>query len=142
MASSVRVKGTRQLNSRLQALKAVWKPIGRDWGRSDVKENRSRVPVLTGRLRRSFRVSSVSSRGVRVVGHYTGYFVDAGPKPHDITARNGGRLIFKSKGRTYFARKVHHRGYRGRPFRVRAAQAALRDNPMAEAVVKEWNRAA
>ncbi len=134
--------GAKQLRSRLTAIKTVWKPVARKWGKSDVEEMRTRVPVKTGRLRRSFRVTSVSGKKVRVGGHFTAYFVDAGPKPHDITAKRGKDLIFKVDGRTIFARKVHSRGYRARPFRQKAAEEALRRNPMAQELIELWNKAA
>ena len=137
------LQGGRQLHARLNAIKEVWKPIARNWGRADVQEMRQRVPVRTGRLRRSFRVTSVSSRRVRVGGHFTAYFVDAGPKPHDIRPKSArGHLIFQSRGRTIFARKVHSRGYRARPFRAIAAHEAMRKNPQAKALIDLWNKAA
>ncbi len=136
------LKGSNELRSRLKAIKTVWKPVARKWGRTDVEEMRTKVPVRTGRLRRSFRVTSVSGKKVRVGGHFTAYFVDAGPKPHDIRPKGGGFLIFKAQGRTIFARKVHSRGYRARPFRQHAAEEALRKNPMAGELIKLWNDAA
>lgn len=136
------LKGGRELRARLTAIKTVWKPIARKWGRADVLEMRRRVPDRTGRLRKSFRVLSVSGKKVRVGGHYTAYFVDAGPKPHIIAAKGKGDMIFRVKGRTIFARKVHHRGYRARPFRTRAAVEALRQTPQAVEVIKLWNDAA
>ena len=136
------LKGGKELKARLNAIKASWKPIARGWGRDDVKENRARVPERTGRLRKSFRVTSVSSKKVRVGGHYTAYFVDAGPKAHDIVKKGPGTLVFKGSRGTVFARKVNHRGYRARPFRQKAAEEALRKNPMAAEIIKQWNSAA
>lgn len=136
------LKGSRELQARLKAIREVWKPIARKWGRSDVEEMRARVPVRSGRLRKSFRVTSVSGKKVRVGGHFTAYFVDAGPKPHTITAKGSGSLVFKGRKGTVFAKRVHSRGYRARPFRQRAAEEALRKNPMAQEVIDLWNRAA
>jgi hypothetical protein len=136
------LKGSNELRARLKAIKETWKPVARKWGKTDVEEMRAKVPVRTGRLRRSFRVTSVSGKKVRVGGHFTAYFVDAGPKEHDITAKRGGHLIFKVEGRTIFARKVHSRGYRARPFRQKAAEEALRKNPMAKELIDLWNKAA
>ena len=136
------LQGGPQLRARLTAIKASWKPIAKAWGKSDVQEMRSHVPERTGRLRKSFRVTSVSSKKVRVGGHYTAYFVDAGPKPHDIVPKGPGTLVFKGRRGTVFARKVHSRGYRARPFRQKAAEEALRKNPMAVEVIKQWNSAA
>ncbi len=139
---AVTLKGERELRARLAAIKEVSKPILRKWGRSDVDLMRQQVPVKTGRLRRSFRVTSSSKTKVRVGGHFTAYFVDAGPKPHDIVPKTHPRLVFKEKGRTIFARKVHSRGYAARPFRARAAHQALADNPQAQELITLWNRAA
>ena len=136
------LQGGPQLRARLKAIKESWKPIAKAWGRDDVKEMRQRVPEKTGKLRRSFRVTSVSSKKVRVGGHYTAYFVDAGPKAHDIVKKGPGTLVFKGSRGTVFARKVNHRGYRARPFRQKAAEEALRKNPMAAEVIKQWNSAA
>ena len=136
------LKGSRELKARLNAIKQVWKPIARKWGKADVAEMRTRVPVRTGRLRRSFRVTSVSGKKVRVGGHYTAYFVDAGPKAHDIVKKGPGTLVFKGRHGTIFARKVHSRGYRARPFRQRAALEAMRKTPQAAEVIKLWNDAA
>jgi hypothetical protein len=136
------LRGSRELQARLRAISQTWKPVARKWGKADVIEMRDRVPVRTGRLRKSFRVTSVSGKKVRVGGHFTAYFVDAGPKPHDIRAKRGEFLVFKAQGRTIFARKVHSRGYRARPFRKRAAEEALRKNPMARELIELWNKAA
>jgi len=138
----VSFKGGPELRARLNAIKTVWKPIARKWGRADVMEMRRRVPVKTGRLRKSFRVTSVTGKRVRVGGHFTAYFVDAGPKPHVIKARGKGEMIFRVKGKTIFTRQVHHRGYRARPFRQAAAVEAMRQTPQAAEVIKLWNDAA
>ncbi len=136
------LKGSSELRARLNAIKQTWKPVARKWGKTDVEEMRTRVPVKTGKLRRSFRVTSVSGKKVRVGGWFTAYFVDAGPKPHDIKPKGAGFLIFQAQGRTIFARKVHSRGYRARPFRQHAAEEALRKNPMAKELIDLWNKAA
>ena len=137
------LQGGPQLRARLKAIREVWKPIAKEWGKADVLEMRARVPVRTGRLRKSFRVTSATGKKVRVSGHYTAYFVDAGPKAHTITAKGRGQLIFKgSRGGTIFAKKVNHRGYRARPFRAIAAHEALKKHPMAQELINLWNKAA
>ena len=136
------LQGAAELKKRLAAMRTAWKPIGRQWGKLDVHEMRAHVPVKTGRLRKSFRVTSSTGKRVRVGGHFTAYFVDAGPKPHTITAKHGGSLIFKGRHGTVFARQVHSRGYRARPFRQRAAEAALDKTNMAQVVIDLWNKAA
>ena len=136
------LQGSAQLRARLKAIKETWKPLGRAWAKDTYKTARPMVPSRTGRLRRSIRVLGVSAKRARVGAHHTAYFVDKGPKAHTIKAKRGSYLIFQSGGRTVFTRQVHHRGYRGRPFRRRAAIEGLRKNPLAVAVINQWNDAA
>jgi len=138
----VSLQGARELRARLKAIKEAWKPVARKWGRSDVLLMRARVPVKTGKLRRSFRVTSVSGKRVRVGGYYTAYFIDHGTKAHDITPKRARGLVFEAEGRTIFTRKVHQRGNRARPFRQQAAEEALRQNPWTQEVIDQWNSAA
>ena len=77
-----------------------------------------------------------------VSAHYTATFVDGGTKAHDITAKTGGTLAFTGSNGPVFARKVHHRGARAKPFKQRAAREALRRNPMAQELIDLWNKAA
>ena len=137
------LQGGKQLNARLKAIKDVFKPVARTWAKETVAAGRPLVPVDTGRLRRSFKVKSVSGKRAVVGAHYTAYFVDAGPKPHIIKAKKAKGLYFKAKnGNTVFTRSVHHRGYKARPFRQRMAEEGLRKTPAAEELVKLWNKAA
>lgn len=136
------LKGGPQLRSRLRALKGAFKVYGREWADGTVVEARPRVPVREGKLRRSIRVRNASQRRATVVANFTAYFVDRGPKPHVIRAKKARNLVFQAGGRTIFTKQVHHRGYRGRPFRHAAALASLRKHPMAAVVVKAWNQAA
>jgi hypothetical protein len=136
------LKGGRELRARLKALRVAFKPIGRTWADGTVEAARPKVPQRTGRLRRSIRVKNSTQRKATVAAHFTAFFVDAGPKPHAIKAKKANRLIFSAGGRTIFARKVNHPGYRGRPFRAQAAHESLRRNPMAQSIIKQWNEAA
>lgn len=136
------LKGAPQLRARLKAIRVAFKPIGRTWAEGAVDAARPKVPIRTGKLRRSFRVKSATQRKAVVGGSYTAFFVDAGPKRHTIAPKRGGHLIFQAGGRTIFARKVNHPGYRGRPFRAAAAHEALRRNPLAQGIIKQWNSAA
>jgi hypothetical protein len=127
----------------MKALRLAFKPAGRAWADEAARQMRPRVPVRTGRLRASFRRRNATQRRATVVGHFTAYFIDAGTKPHTITAKRGSRLIFKGRsGDTIFARKVHHRGIRARPFRRAAALEALRKEPLAQHIIDQWNEAA
>jgi hypothetical protein len=137
-----KLKGGNDLRNRLKALKLAFKPIGRQWGRNTVKAGRPMVPIQTGRLRKSLRVTSASQKKARVGGHYTGYFIDAGVKPHTIKPKGSGSLVFRGRHGTIFAKKVNHRGFRARPFRKRMAQEGLRQTPMAQTLIDQWNDAA
>lgn len=140
MAGSL--KGAPELRARLKAIHLAFKPIGRTWAEGTVTEARARVPERTGKLKRSIRVKNATQRKATVAAWFTAFFVDAGPKAHGIQAKSGGSLVFQSHGRTIFAKKVNHPGYRGRPFRAAAAHESLRKNPMAQTIIKEWNEAA
>ena len=136
------LQGGPQMRARLKAIKEVFKPVARTWAKETVKAGRPMVPVDTGRLRRSFKVKSVSGKRAVVGGHYTAYFVDKGPKPHIIKPKKGRGLVFEGRNGRVFARSVHHRGYRGRPFRQRMAEEGLRKTPAAQEVIDLWNKAA
>ena len=136
------LKGGNDLRARLKAIKEVFKPVARTWAKETVKAGRPLVPVRTGRLRRSFKVKSVSGKRAVVGAHYTAYFVDAGPKPHIIKAKKAQGLVFQGRRGTVFAKSVDHRGYRARPFRQRMAEEGLRKTPAAQEVVNLWNKAA
>lgn len=139
----MKLKGGRELKARLDAMKLVWKPIGRKWGRNTIIAGRPMVPYRTGRLRKSMRILSATKKRTRVGAHYTAYFIDAGVKPHMIRSKSGEFLgPFRGRGGTIFARAVHHRGFRARPFRLRAAREGLRKTPMAQELINLWNKAA
>lgn len=137
------IKGKQALRRRLRAVASeTFKPAGRDWAEDTARLARARVPQRTGRLRQSIRRKNASKKRATVVAHYTAYFVDAGTKPHDIRAKKAPYLVFPGpSGRTIFARKVRHRGYRARPFRRQAALEALQRADMARAAIEAWNRA-
>lgn len=137
------LKGGDKLRRRIKAIRLAFKPIGKEWAGTTRDLMRPAVPVRTGRLRASFRIRNATQRKAVVGGHYTAYFVDKGPKAHAITAKGSGRLSFTSAtGRTVFTRQVHHRGYRGRPFRARAAHEGMRRTDAIGQINKQWNNAA
>jgi hypothetical protein len=147
----VGLTGKKELQLRMKAIgKDVFKPAGKQWADETVRLMRQRVPdrntrYSKGKLHDSIRRKSATQHKAVVEGRYTGYFVDAGVKPHSLQRRKSrpkgsqGRL-----GRTIFAaqaRKVHP-GYKARPFRARSARDALKRYPMSAEVIKVWNRAA
>ena len=136
------LKGRKELNARLQAVRQSFKPIGRKWADDYVRLGRPRIPVATGKTRRSLRRRHANMKRATVAASYVTNFIDAGVKPHRITAKTGGSLAFKANGRTVFARSVFHRGHRARPFKKRTADEAMRRTPMAHTLIDEWNRAA
>ena len=135
------LRGKEELKARLRAISQSFKPIGRTWADETVKAARPKVPVKTGRLRGSFRRRNATMKRATVVGHYTQYFIDAGVVPHTIKAKKAKGLVFQGRSGTVFARQVHHRGFRARPFRRRSAQEGLERTPMADIVIHEWNTA-
>lgn len=139
---SAQLKGARELRARLKAARLMFKEYGRIWAPEAAREAARRVPSKTGRLRKSFRPKNMTQRKATVVGHYTGNFVDAGSRAHDIRAKKAPRLVFQDGGRTIFTRKVHKQRIAARPFKRASAEAALRRHPMSDTLIKEWNRAA
>lgn len=136
------LKGGNELRARLKAVRLCFKPIGADWATKTAALMRPAVPERTGRLRQSFRKRNATQKRAVVGGHFTAYFIDAGPRAHTITAKGSGRLIFPYRGRTMFTRQVHHRGYRARPFRHQKAVEGYRRTPAVEHLITQWNRAA
>lgn len=136
------LKGSRELRARLRALRTAFKPAGKKWADETVRQAQRRVPVRTGRLRRSIRVRNASMRKASVVAHFSANFVDAGTRAHDILPRKKRSLAWRDGGRTIFSKKVHHPRTRAQPFKREAALAAMRTNPLAGAIAEAWNRAA
>jgi hypothetical protein len=135
------LKGADHLRKRINALQKAFKPIGRQWGDRTVRNMKPSIPILTGETRRSIRVKNNTKRYTRVVGSYKTAFIDAGTKAHDEVPKHGLTLAFPVGGSTVFARKVHQRGLRARPFKARAARQALADTPYRDILIKEWNEA-
>lgn len=136
------LRGGRELRARLKAIGLTFKPYGRLWADATAEEMRHRVPVRTGRLKKSFRRKNATQKRATVSGHYTANFVDAGSKAHDIVARTAPRLIFEAGGQTIFAKRVHKQRIAAKPFKRRSAEAALAKHPMSETLIKLWNEAA
>ena len=135
------LKGKQELKARLRAVSLSFKPIGKKWADETAKAARPKVPVKTGRLRASIKRKSATMKRAQVGMYYTGYFVDKGPQAHDIIAKTGGSLVFQGRSGTVFARKVHHRGYKGRPFRKQSGIDGLRATPQADIIIEQWNKA-
>lgn len=138
------LEGVPQLKARMNRLREVFKPVGRSWADKTVTNAQHRLQPhkKTGRLYESVRRTSATKRRATVGAHFTSNFEDAGAVPHDITKKGGGFLVFPGRAGTVFARQVHHRGRKARPFKVRAAQEALADTPLEQILIDEWNAGA
>jgi len=137
----VSLKGAPQLRSRLRSLRVAFKDVGKRWGDRAAGKMRPAVPVRTGRLRRSFRVRA-SQRKSQVRAHYSAFFIDAGTKAHVIRPKSARTLAWQDGGRTVFAKRVNHPRVGARPFRKRAARAALSETAGAQALIDAWNAGA
>lgn len=135
------LKGSAELRARLRSIKQTFKPIGKAWGEEDVRQNRARVKKRTGRTAASFRVRNATQRKTVVVGSFVANFIDAGTKAHDIKAKKAMFLRFDAGGRTIFSKKVHKPRTSAHPFKKAAALEALRRNPMAAELIRQWNQA-
>jgi hypothetical protein len=122
----------------MKSVGGVFKPMGRLWADRTVQHMKPRVPYRTGNLRGSIRRRNATAKKAVVVGHYSAFFIDAGVVPHTITAKGRG-LSFKVDGRSVFAKKVNHRGFKARPFRAKSAGEARDEVVNKDALVKAWN---
>jgi hypothetical protein len=138
----VSLKGSRELSARLRAIKLTFKPAGRDWADDTVRIMKPLVPTRTGLSRASIRRRNATQRKATVVGSYVLYFLDHGTKAHDEVPRKAKVLRFQRGQNTVFSRKVHKRATSGKHFRQRAAEEALKANPLAKSLIEQWNSAA
>ena len=136
------LQGAPQLRARLKAIKESFRPIGRKWATSTTRHARTSAPNRTGKGRRSIRVKSASQRKATVVANYYMAILDKGAKAYTIVPRKKPNLVFQAGGRTVFAKKVNKPATRGLGFAGRAARDGLRDNPMADELIRQWNSAA
>lgn len=83
------------------------------------KHNRSGALVRSVFLRRTGDLSFEVGHDLQVAPH--ALFVHWGTNPHVIRPKNKKMLRWPAGGKFIFARKVHHPGYKGDPWMVRAA---------------------
>ena len=138
------LQGSAQLKARLRAIKQTFRPIGRKWATSTARHARSGASFTnrSGKGRRSIRVKSASQRRATVVANYYVAILDKGAKAYAIVPKKKPNLVFQAGGRTVFSKKVNKPATRGLGFAMRAAEDAMRDNPMAEELINLWNGAA
>lgn len=150
MATGLRVTGFPELRARLSAVATAGPQILGKWQYSTVQKARSTAPSRTGRGRASIRASKLTQTRAEVRGAFWLIFMDRGAKAHVIEPKGisgsgrGGKsstraLRFEYKGETVFARKVHRRRMRRRPFLTKAAQDSLRAVGTSE-IIGLWNR--
>ena len=136
------LKGSRELRSRLRAIKTVFKPVGRQWTDETTRLARSRVRVVSGRTRNSIRRKNASLTKAAVVATGGARFLEAGTVAHPIKAKKMTALKFNASGQPRFAKKVKHPGMRRQPFLRRSGADALRKIDMLQDLVDLWNKAA
>jgi hypothetical protein len=126
----------------MKAIKTVFKPVGRRWADDTVTLAKRYVPKSTGKTERSIRRRNASMKRATVQAAYNARILMAGSKPHDIKPRKMQAMKFNVAGQPRFSKKVRHPGHRKNDFAKKAATEALRKNPMAEELVRQWNEAA
>ena len=115
-------------------IRLAFKPIGRDVGRGDrdaCRGRRCRCAPAAAQVDPGAQRQPAQGHGGRPLhrllrGHGT-------QAAHHQGQARRGRSCSRSAGGPSSRRQVHHRGYRGRPFRERAAREALRRKPAAAA---------
>jgi len=136
------LKGGRELRRRMKAIKTVFKPVGRRWADDTVKLAKRYVPKDTGKTERSIRRKNASMKRATVQAAYQARILMAGSKAHDIRPKKMRAVKFNVAGQPRFAKRVKHPGHGKSDFAKRAASEALRKNPMAEELIRQWNQAA
>lgn len=89
------------------------------------KHNKTGALVRSVYLRRMSQDAFEVGHDLQVARH--ALFVHWGTKPHVIRPKNRKALRWPAGGRFVFAREVHHPGYKGDPWLVRAAARAPAD---------------
>lgn len=134
------LQGSRELRARMKAIRQVFKPIGGEWADDVVAEVRSQLPP--GRVQATVRRKNASTRKATVVGHPAVLWLDRGTKAHDIEPKRAKVVRFSKGGRPIFAKRVRNPGERATHLVTKAAQRALEQRDLLQAIVDLWNRAA
>lgn len=136
------LRGTPEFKARLKAAGAFFKPYGREWTDEYVRVARPMVAVRTWKTRQSIRRRNASTRKATVVALFTAIFIDKGTKAHTIVPKRARGLYFTDGGQPVFVTRVSHPGMRAHPFREEAMRRSIRNKPMADRLIREWNSAA
>lgn len=165
MPATTTLKGGPELRARLNALASSQMKIemNRAWQDTTVKAARTNAPSRTGAGRSSIAAGWLSDVKAQVRGAFWLIFIDRGTKAHDIRPQSisgSGRhwktsvqpegpkagygnpptLAFNRGGKLVFAKKVHKRAQRKRPFITEAAQSALRQHMLRDVVLQTWSQ--
>lgn len=135
------LRGADGLMDRLGAMSRATRTYPRGWGEEYVRVARPQIPAKTGKTRASVHVANADSDGAEITASSVAVMIDTGTKPHAIEPVRFEVVRFQSRGQTVFARKVDHPGTRAHPYRMRAAEEALRRHPLDEHFIDAWNRA-
>lgn len=141
MATS-QLRGSREFKARVTAIKQTFKPAGRKWADRTADLIKPSVPTRSGKGRRSVRRRNASMTRATVSAIYYVAILDKGAKAHTIVPRRAPALVFEAGGRTVFSKKVHKPAQRGLRFAERAADRAIKENPLAQTCIDLWNEAA
>jgi hypothetical protein len=138
------LKGSAEYKARLKAIKQTFRPYGRKWATAGTRHARrdAQFTNRSGKGRKSIRVKTASQKRATIVASYYVAMLDKGTKAHTIVPRRAPSLVFPIGGRTVFAKKVNKPAMRGMGFGRKAADAALKDVPMVNELIKQWNSAA
>lgn len=131
------IKGGSALRARLTNIRAVPETFAAEWASEAADRIRATKPPSTRPASSRFTTKASRTRG-GVYGAFWWIFIDRGTKAHDIVARKKKVLRFEKGGETIFAKRVHLKRMRRRPFISKAAQGALNDMGT-DAIVKAWN---
>lgn len=136
------LRGTAEFKARLKAAGQMFKPYGREWTDEYVRVARPMVAVRTGKTRATIRRRNASAKRATVAAMFTAIFIDAGTKQHTIVPKRARGLYFTDGGEPRFVSKVDHPGQRAKPFREEAMRRSIKNKPMADRLIREWNSAA
>lgn len=134
---TVTLKGGSALRARLTNLAALPPAFAGIWA-DDAAERMRRTKPHSVRPASSTFTTKVAQFRAGVYGAFWWIFIDRGTKAHDIVPRKAQALRFEVKGDTIFAKKVHLRRMRRRPFISKAAQDALAENGT-DLIIQSWN---
>ncbi len=151
MTTLQNIRGLPDLEKRLRELpekleRKILRQALRQGANVILRDARARVPVKSGALQKSLRVSTSARRGqvrAKIVagsnkkgGAFYAHIVEGGAKAHVIKGRKGKRLAFGAK--LIYPTQVRHPGARAQPFLRPALEQSA--NAAVEAVAAEIRR--